>query len=67
MLKRFKETSSLLKELIIKCAIAVAAADNHIDDTEIKLIHEMAEVMEMSSSHLKGILAENLNQQGRLN
>ncbi len=55
------------KELIIKCAIAVAASDNHIDDTEVKLIHEMAEVMEMSSSHLKGIIDENMSQTGRLN
>lgn len=46
------------KEMIIKCAISVAAADGNIDDSEINLINEMAKVMEMSSSHLKGILSE---------
>jgi|GEM_PF-629288 len=55
------------KELIIKCAIAVASSDGHIDDSEISLIHEMAKEMEMSSSHLKGILTENLPEQASLN
>lgn len=46
------------KETIIKCALSVAAADGHVDETEIALIGKMGEVMEMSSSHLKGIIAE---------
>jgi len=46
------------KEIIIKCGLAVAAADGSIDDTEITLIHEMAKSMEMSSSHVKGILQD---------
>ncbi len=46
------------KEVIVKCAYAVAASDGHVDPTEIALIHKIAEVMEMSSSHLKGILAD---------
>ena len=46
------------KEVIIKCGIAVASADGHIDESEIDLIKEMAKAMEMSSSHLKGILSE---------
>ena len=46
------------KEIIIKCAIAVAGSDGHIDDSEIKLINEMAQIMQMSSSHLKGIFAD---------
>lgn len=46
------------KEIIIKCGLAVAAADGHIDDTEIALIQEMAKAMEMSSSHVKGILQD---------
>jgi len=46
------------KEVIIKCAVSVAAADGNIDQSEIKLINEMAKAMEMSSSHLKGILSE---------
>lgn len=46
------------KEVIIKCALAVAGADGHIDDSELDLIKEMADVMEMSASHLKGIFAD---------
>jgi len=46
------------KEVIIKCALSVAAADGNIDPSELKLIHDMATAMEMSSSHLKGILSE---------
>ncbi|MDF1698341.1 MAG: TerB family tellurite resistance protein [Saprospiraceae bacterium] len=43
------------KEIIIKCGLAVASADGHIDDSEMVLIFEMAKAMEMSSSHVKGI------------
>ena len=46
------------KEVLIKCALSVAAADGHIDDSEIQLIKEMAEAMEMSPYHIKGILQE---------
>ncbi len=46
------------KEIIIKCAIAVAAADGHIDDSEVDLIRVMAETMEMSGYHIKGLLDE---------
>lgn len=46
------------KEIIIKCAYSVAASDGHVDDTEVAVINEMAKVMEMSSSHLKGIIAD---------
>ncbi len=46
------------KEIIIKCGMAVASADGHIDDSELKLIQEMAKSMEMSSSHVKGILQD---------
>ncbi len=46
------------KEVIIKCGLAVAGADGHIDDSEIAMIKEMAQTMEMSSSHLKGIMAD---------
>ena len=46
------------KEVVIKCAYSVAASDGHVDDSEIALIHEMAETMQMSKSHLKGILSE---------
>jgi uncharacterized tellurite resistance protein B-like protein len=56
-----KITSSLNehgKEIIIKCAISVAAADGNIDQSELELIQKMSQAMEMSASHLKGILAE---------
>jgi uncharacterized tellurite resistance protein B-like protein len=48
------------KEVIIKCGIAVAASDGHVDDTEIAMIQQMADAMEMSSSHLKGIMHETM-------
>lgn len=46
------------KEMVIRCAFEVANADGNVDDSEIKLISRMAETMEMSSAHLKGILDE---------
>jgi len=49
------------KEIIIKCGMAVASADGHVDDSEIALIQEMAQAMQMSSSHVKGILHELAN------
>ncbi|MCB0632319.1 MAG: TerB family tellurite resistance protein [Lewinella sp.] len=50
------------KEMIIKCALAVAAADGHVDPSELQLISEMAKAMEMSTSHLKGIINEIVEQ-----
>lgn len=44
------------KEIIIKCGLAVASSDGNIDESEIAMIKDMAKAMEMSSSHLKGIL-----------
>lgn len=46
------------KELIIRSAIAVAYADNNLEDSEVNLINEMAQIMEMSKTHLKGIWVE---------
>ena len=46
------------KEMVIKCALAVAAADGNIDSSELKLITKMAQTMEMTGTHLKGILHE---------
>lgn len=46
------------KETVIKCALSVAAADGHVDDSELDLISKMAQAMEMASSHYKGILSE---------
>jgi len=46
------------KEIIIKCALAVAASDGNIDDSEIDLINKMSSAMQMSPSHLRGIISE---------
>ena len=46
------------KEIVIKCALSVAADDGRIDDSEMKLVHDMAETIEMLTTHLKGILHE---------
>lgn len=46
------------KETILKCALAVAAADGNIDKSELEVVNSMAKAMEMSSSHVKGIISE---------
>ncbi|MBU2997523.1 TerB family tellurite resistance protein [Cellulophaga baltica] len=46
------------KEVIIKCAISVAAADGNIDESELLMINKMAKAMQMSSAHVKGIFTE---------
>ena len=46
------------KELLIKCALDVAYSDGHFDDSEKAMILEMGKVMEMTSAHIKGIMAE---------
>ena len=46
------------KEMLIRVAFSVAAADGVIDDSEIELLHQRAEVMEMPKAHLKGVLSD---------
>jgi uncharacterized tellurite resistance protein B-like protein len=46
------------KEVIIKCAFSVAASDGNVDKSELELIQKMAVSMQMSLSHLKGIISE---------
>ena len=46
------------KEVIIKCGLSVAAADGHIDQDEIALLKEMAEALEMTNAHVRGIMEE---------
>ncbi len=46
------------KEIILRCGLAVAAADGQIDKSEVELIKKMARIMEMSPSHLKGIMQD---------
>lgn len=51
------------KEIIIKCAMAVAASDGHVDQSEIDLIMHMADVMEMSKYHIKGLMEDMTGEQ----
>jgi len=46
------------KELIIKCGLSVASADENIDASEMALIYSMADAMQMSKNHLKGIIED---------
>lgn len=46
------------KEIIIKCGLAVASADGNIDESELSLLRAMSQAMEMSPSHVKGILQD---------
>lgn len=48
------------KELLIKCALDVAYSDGVFDESEKKMILEMGQIMEMTSAHIKGIMAEAL-------
>lgn len=57
-----KEFGALLnnesKEIVIKAMFLIAATDGDFDESEIKLLTEAAEAMEMSKAHLNGIIAE---------
>ncbi len=46
------------KEDLIRSALAVAAADGHVDESEIQILKEMAKALDMTPAHLKGILSE---------
>ena len=46
------------KEMVITAAYQIAAADGHIDESESRLIEEVALAMEVTKAHLRGILAE---------
>ena len=50
------------KETIIKCALHVAFSDSDFDESEKQMILKMGKALEMSSSHLKGIFSEMLEQ-----
>ena len=49
------------KELVIKAAYLVAAADGQFQQPERELIETIARTLEISPAHLKGILAEMCN------
>lgn len=44
------------KELVVKAAFLVAAADGKITDEETTLLAELASALEMSPSHFKGVV-----------
>ena len=46
------------KELVLKSAFFVAAADGVFQEEEKKLLTEIAQALQMSPSHFKGVLAE---------
>ena len=50
------------KELIVKAAFFVAYADGEFHETEQNLLIEIGESLDLTSTHIKGILAE-LNEQ----
>ena len=46
------------RESIIKAMYYIASSDGHLDDKEAKLLMHTAQVLEMTSSHIKGVLAD---------
>lgn len=46
------------KEMVITAAYQIAIADGRVDPAEQALIEEVAEAMEISQAHLKGIMSE---------
>jgi tellurite resistance protein len=46
------------KEIVIKAAIFVAAADGKVTDEETTLLAELASALEMSPTHFKSVIAE---------
>ena len=46
------------RELIIKAMYLVASSDGHLDKKEGELLMKTANVLEMTSAHVKGVLSE---------
>lgn len=46
------------KELVIKAAMLVAAADGDLAESELKLLSEIARALGMSQAHFKGVLEQ---------
>ena len=46
------------RELVIKAMYYVASSDGHLDAKESKLLIKTATVLDMTSAHVKGVLAE---------
>ena len=45
-------------ELVYKCCYHVALSDGELDSSEEKLLKRVAEILQLSSAHVKGIMAE---------
>ena len=45
------------KEKVIVSVHRIAAADGHVDDSEIEYIHKLGQAMGMSPAHVRGVLA----------
>ena len=46
------------KEILITAAYQIAIADGVVDPSERQLLHEIADTLQLSKAHLRGILAE---------
>ena len=46
------------KEILITAAYQIAVADGHFDDSERQLMQDIAEKLQISKAHLRGLLAE---------
>ncbi len=46
------------KETVIRAAYAIAKADGVVDETEMQMIAQVGETLQLSAAHLRGILAE---------
>ena len=49
------------KELVVKAAFMVAAADGEFQDEEQELMKRIGKSLQMSSSHLNGVMSEMLS------
>jgi len=48
------------KEMVVRSAYRIAAADGSVDPTEMDFLHQLATALQLSSAHLKGIMAESI-------
>ena len=46
------------KEMVVRAALAVAAADGKFQDEEIKLLNSIGEALQMTPAHLRGLFSE---------
>jgi tellurite resistance protein len=52
------------KELVVRAALQVAAADGHVDTEELEQIAAIAKALQMSPSHVNGVFADALGDSG---